>query len=171
MRVTLAALVSAALLAILLAAPACIIPSIIQNTPDAGATPAASDSGAAPAVKGASCTAITASISLCEYISSCPSLVLPAQFTQCGFRINGSALDPECLCDGHYLCPIGHPTTCSQAAAAASGDTTYDSVCQQSVSGGCTDLTAGSGSTTTSACQTCVNACDNVPTCIDSCGC
>ena len=101
--------------------------------------------------------------------------VLNAQtFPECGFHISGTNIDPECLCDGHYLCPIGHPTSCDQAAAAASGDTTYDSVCEQEVTGGCTDLTAGTssgGSTTTAACQTCVNNCDNVPSCVDACGC
>ena len=37
-------------------------------------------------------------------------------FPQCGFRIHGDAIDPECLCDNQYLCPIGHPTTCAEAA-------------------------------------------------------
>ena len=85
----------------------------------------------APAtVKGASCTQITSSISLCQFISACPNLSLSAQvFPECGFRIHGSAIDPECLCQNQYLCPIGAPTTCAEAATAAGGDTTYDSVC------------------------------------------
>jgi hypothetical protein len=161
-----------------LATPACVIPSISQNV-DSGtaATAAASgDAGATttvPAVQGASCTQITASISICQYISSCPTLVLnPQVFPQCGFRIHGDAIDPECLC-GNYLCPIGVPTTCTEAATLASGDTTYDSVCQQSVEGHCTDLSAAgtTGTMSPSACQTCMLNCDNVPACVDACGC
>ncbi len=157
-----------------LATPACVIPSISSNS-DAGAAPAATaaaDAGA-PAVQGASCTQITASISLCQFISSCPTLALsPQVFPQCGFRIHGTSIDPECLC-GNYLCPIGSPATCTEAAQLASGDTTYDSVCLQSVQGHCLDLTGG-GTTTpssTSACQTCILNCDNVPACVDACGC
>ena len=117
------------------------------RTPPTPAPPAhrrPTAAAASTAVQGASCTAITANISLCQYISSCPSLALNAQiFPQCGFRIHGDAIDPECLCDGHYLCPIGHSTTCSAAAAAASGDTTYDSVCEQSVTGTASTSPAG----------------------------
>jgi hypothetical protein len=182
MRAILAASVSAALVSLAMAAPACVIPTITQNS-DAGSASAASssDGGSTAAVQGASCTSVSASVSLCQYISSCPSLSLsPQVFPECGFQINGDALDPECLCDNHYLCPVGHPTSCTEAAAEASGDTTYDSVCEQEVTGGCTDLTAGTSSTssssggatpTTTACQSCINACGNVPTCIDACQC
>jgi hypothetical protein len=181
-RAILATLVPAAFVLPLLAAPACIVPSISTGSEDAGASATGSDggtstsaTGATPTVTGTSCTAITSSISLCQTISSCPTLALSTQvFPECGFRINGTAIDPECLCDSEYLCPIGHPTTCAEAAADSSGDVSYDSVCEQEVSGGCTDLTAGStssSSTTSAACQSCVNACDNVPSCIDACGC
>jgi hypothetical protein len=97
----------------------------------------------------------------------------PRVFPQCGFRIHGDAIDPECLC-GTSLCPIGAPANCTQAAQMASGDVTYDSVCQQASVGGCTPLTGSgtsSGGGTTSACQTCIANCDNVPACIDACGC
>jgi hypothetical protein len=54
----------------------------------------------------------------------------------------------------------------------SSGDVTYDSVCQQALTGGCQDLgTSSTSSSTSAACQTCVNACDNVPSCIEACGC
>jgi hypothetical protein len=177
-RGAIAALVLGALGLALLAAPACVLPSISSGD-DAGAASSV-DAGTAatptstPTVKGASCSAITSTISLCEYISSCPSVVLNAKvFPQCGFYIHGTAIDPECLCQNEYLCPIGHPTTCAQALTDSSGDVTYDSVCQQAVTGGCEDLTAGTGagSTTSTACQTCVSNCDNVPSCIDACGC
>src|SRR5208282_4448685 len=107
--------------------PACVVPDI--SGADAGsASPASSgeDAAAAPATtQGASCTQVSSTISLCLYISSCPNLVLNAQvFPQCGFHIHGDAIDPECLC-GNYLCPIGAPTTCAEATADSSGDTTY----------------------------------------------
>ncbi len=179
LRALLAASASVVLVGAVLASSACIIPSISEKDNDAGssATPASSSDGgssAASAVQGASCTAITASISLCQYISACPDLTLNVKvFPECGFRIHGSAIDPECLCENEYLCPIGSPTTCTEAAQAAGGDTTYDSVCEQVGTGGCKDLTAGTGagSTTSAACQQCVSSCDNVPSCIDACGC
>ena len=165
---------SLALVAALLAGQACVLPDISQNGSDAGAAapPAGSDAGAT--VRGASCTAVTASISLCEFISACPTLSLnPQVFPQCGFRIHGSAIDPECLCQSQYLCPVGAPTTCAEAAKAASGDTTYDSVCQQALTGNCQDLGAatGTGASQSAACQACLKNCDNVPSCIDACGC
>jgi hypothetical protein len=180
-RGTLVALVSATLALAAVAAPtACIIPSISQNT-DAGAA-ASSDAGAATAAtaapaaaQGASCTQLNATTALCQFISICPTLTLSTTvFPQCGFRIHGTAIDPECLCDNEYLCPIGNsPTSCAEAAAESTGDVTYDSVCQQYLTGHCTDLNAGTGagSTTTTACQTCVNGCSNVPSCIEACGC
>src|SRR5271169_1207746 len=148
----------------LFAAPACIVPSISTGSDDAGPPSSSRDAGAtsaAPAVKGASCTPVTASISLCEYISACPSLSLGGPvFPTCGFRIHGSAIDPECLCMNEYLCPIGSPTTCTEAAQAMSGDTNYDSVCQQALTGHCQDLAAtSSGSQGSTACQTCVSNC------------
>jgi hypothetical protein len=38
------------------------------------------------------------------------------------------------------------------------------------VTGGCKQLSSG-GSTTSAACQTCITNCDNVPACVDACGC
>ena len=162
--------------AAMLASAACIVPSISQNGADAGAaaTSASSDAGGTATVKGATCTQITSSISLCEFISACPTLSLnPQVFPQCGFRIHGSAIDPECLCQNQYLCPVGTPTTCTEAAQAAGGDTTYDSVCAQALTGHCQDLTAGTGTggATSAACKTCIANCDNVPSCIDACAC
>jgi hypothetical protein len=154
---------------------ACIVPTISQNGSDAG-TPTGSGSDAgSTAVQGASCAQVTSSISLCEFISACPTLSLsPQVFPQCGFRIHGSAIDPECLCQNQYLCPIGAPTTCAEAAQAAGGDTTYDSVCSQALTGHCQDLTVGTGSSgggTSAACKACIANCDNVPSCIDACAC
>ena len=170
LRVTLAASVSVALALAILASPACIVPTISSADAGSTATSSGQDAGSTATVQGASCTAISASISLCQYISACPTLTLSTQvFPECGFRIHGSAIDPECFCSNEYLCPIGHPTTCTEAAQAASGDTNYDSVCEQSVTGGCTQL--ASGSSTSAACQSCIQNCDNVPACVDACGC
>jgi hypothetical protein len=175
MRSFVVALPLLALGVVQLLAPACVIPDISTNA-DAGSSSAASssneDAGASGAgsTKGASCTQVSSTISLCLYISSCPNLILnPKVFPSCGFRIHGDAIDPECLC-GNYICPIGAPTSCSEAAADYSGDVTYDSVCEQSVEGRCTALGTG-GSSTSSACETCVQNCDNVPSCVEACGC
>jgi hypothetical protein len=174
MRSFVVALPLLALGVVQLLAPACVIPDISTGA-DAGSSSAASssneDAGASGAAtaEGASCTQVSSTISLCLYISSCPNLILnPQVFPNCGFRIHGDAIDPECLC-GNTICPIGQPTSCAEAAADSSGDVTYDSVCEQSVEGHCTSL--GGGSSTSSACQTCVQNCDNVPACIDACGC
>jgi len=177
MPVVIAFLPVALLVAAPLVTPACIIPSISSSS-DAGTAAAAAASADAgttttPTVQGASCTQVSTSIAICLYISSCPNLVLnPQVFPQCGFRIHGDAIDPECLC-GNYLCPIGSPASCTEAATEASGDTNYDSVCEQSVEGHCLDLTAAgsSGTTSPTACQTCIAGCDNVPSCVDACGC
>jgi hypothetical protein len=192
-RGTLAALVSATLVLAALAAPsACIVPSISQNTDAGTAAASSSDAGAtatATAAQGASCTQINATTSLCQFINLCPTLTLNTSvFPQCGFRIHGDAIDPECFCDNEYLCPIGSPTTCAEAATESTGDVTYDSVCQQYLTGHCTDLNAAAsagststgststgststGSTTTAACQSCLTNCANVPACIEACGC
>jgi hypothetical protein len=180
LRGTIAVLVSSTLALAALTAPACVVPTISQNSTDAGAAaPAASaaDGGttaattAPAAATGTSCTQINATTSLCQTISTCPGLTLNAQvFPQCGFRIHGTAIDPECYCQNEYLCPIGSPTTCAEAATESTGDVNYDSVCEESVQQGrCTDL--GAGATTSAACASCVQACDNVPACVEACGC
>lgn len=183
LRAAFTASASVALALLLVGPSACVIPTISQGSDDAGSTSSSSsgeDAGSTSSTttaQGASCTQITSSISLCEYINLCPNLALNTKvFPECGFRIHGTAIDLECLCENEYLCPIGvNTTTCAEATAAAGGDTTYDSVCEQIATGGCTDLAAGGGSTgsstTNSACQQCISACDNVPSCIDACGC
>ena len=154
---------------------ACVLPSISTGAGDAGSSSSSSsskDAGSAPPVTGTSCTAVTSTVTLCQTISLCASLTLnPKVFPQCGFRIHGQAIDPECVC-GNQLCPIGAPTSCTEAAQATSGDVNYDSVCQEANVGQCTGLNTGSSSGGTStACQTCMANCDNVPTCVDSCPC
>jgi hypothetical protein len=176
MRPFVVALPLLALGALQFLAPACVIPDISTGA-DAGSSSASSSSSSgagggssSATTTGASCTQVSSSISLCLYISSCPNLILdPKVFPSCGFRIHGDAIDPECLC-GNTICPIGAPTSCSEAAADTSGDVTYDSVCEQSVEGHCTALGTG-GSSTSSACETCVQNCDNVPSCVEACGC
>ncbi len=182
MRAAFAALASSTLVLAVLSGPGCVIPTITQNT-DAGASSSSSSSSggdggsgsaAAAAATGTNCTQITSTISLCQTISSCPNLTRnPKTLPQCGFRIHGAAIDPECYCQNQYLCPVGAPTTCTEAAAETTGDVNYDSVCEEAVQGRCTDLSAtgGTGSGTSAACQSCVSACDNVPACIEACGC
>ncbi|HEY2513578.1 MAG TPA: hypothetical protein VGI39_22070, partial [Polyangiaceae bacterium] len=153
----------------------CIVPSISTGAADGGSSSSSSssdDAGSPTAVTGTGCAAVTSTVTLCQTISLCPSLTLNAKvFPQCGFRIHDQAIDPECIC-GNQLCPIGAPTTCTEASQLSSGDVNYDSVCQEANVGQCTSLSTGSSSGGTStACQMCIANCDNVPTCVDGCPC
>lgn len=92
---------------------------------DAGAT--GSDGG----VQGVACGAdrSTGAV-LCSGVSSCPTLVVDGDaLPSCGFRIKGGAYDLQCVC-GDWLCPIGTPTTCSEAAQLMNGATALQ-VCLQ----------------------------------------
>ena len=83
-----------------------------------------------------------------QYISSCPSLVLNAQvFPQCGFRIHGTAIDPECLCQQRVPLPDRPPDHVrARPRRTRAATSNYDSVCQQAVTGGCEDLHRGNRS-------------------------
>jgi hypothetical protein len=139
----------------------------------------------AASAMGAGCNVQTSGgVTLCTAISLCPSLSIdPATFSGCGFRIRGDVLDLECECSG-FLCPIGAPTTCAEAATLLSQQNA-DSVCSQEGQGTCiqeapaaTTTTSADGGTTTSTMgtssgcdQTCESECVSDPNCIQACGC
>jgi hypothetical protein len=84
----------------------------------------------------------------------------------------------ECICNGTELCPIGVPTTCTEATQLLTQQQSAVQVCEQVSTGGCISLQdsgsgSGSGGTSTlsSACQTCVSGCGSTPACYQSCGC
>jgi hypothetical protein len=106
---------------------------------------------------------------LCRGISTCPSLAIDVdQFPDCGFRIHGEAIDPECLCNG-ALCPMGAPATCEQARRLLASQTEV-AVCQQVSEGRCLELSAHDAGA--SGCdKACAGECGGDPSCIELCGC
>jgi hypothetical protein len=135
-----------------------------SSTPDAGT--------AAPAATGAGCTQdLGGGTKLCTYISVCPSLgVDHDQFPNCGFRIRGDTIDLECVCNG-ALCPMGSPTSCTQAKELLSSQTELG-VCQQIAEGRCTSIGGTPDAGTTSTCdRACAGQCGGDPSCISGCGC
>jgi len=137
-----------------------------------------------PTATGEGCTVQTSSGTfLCTAISLCPSIAIdPGTFNGCGFRIRGDVIDLECECMG-YLCPIGAPATCAQAATLLTQENS-GSVCSQTTSGTCIQeaqavtSTGDAGTTTTTSpgtspgCDTtCESECVSDPNCIQACGC
>lgn len=153
---------------------------------DAGSTSSSADGGVTQGT-GTNCgTDPTTGVTLCDGLSSCPGLsVSQSAFPECGFRMGGaSAFDLECLCPGNYLCPVGAPTSCSDAQQLLSQEMSSVQVCAQMGTGGCLPVGASggsgsgsgssSGSSTTglsAACQACVSSCGGTPACYQSCGC
>ncbi len=109
----------------------------------AGGGAATSDAAAtadAAAATGAGCTDdLGGGLKLCTYISICPTLAVDHDlYPNCGFRIRGQIIDLECVCQG-MLCPMGAPTSCTQAAQLMT-DQHEILVCQQIDEGRCTKL-------------------------------
>jgi hypothetical protein len=142
------------------------------------------DGGASGSASGASGTATTAAtpsgtncsedpsgqVALCQGISICPGVTVdPGAYPNCGFRIDGTALDVECECSD-ALCPLGTPKTCADVAQLLAAQSGF-AVCGQVAEGRCVSLggvDAGAASSCTSACQA---ECAGVPDCLVSCGC
>jgi hypothetical protein len=111
-------------------------------------------------------------VTLCTAISTCPGISVDHDvYPDCGFRIQGTVLDLECLCSGS-ICPIGVPATCAQAQQLLAQQTQV-AVCTQvsedrctGVSGGPTSDAGGGGCD-----QTCASQCAGDPGCIKICGC
>ena len=142
---------------------------------DAGAAaPAASDAAvvttaAAAAATGSDCvTDTTTGATLCTSISSCPGLAVDHDsYPDCGFRINGTALDVECICSGS-LCPLGTPTTCADATALLMAQSELQ-VCTQVSEDRCTGGSAPAAGATTTTTSTPAAPAGTSPTCDPDC--
>jgi hypothetical protein len=162
-----------ALLSFALSATAC---GLFQLGSSATTTSATSTGGGA--VSGTYCgTDATTGVTLCLGLSACPDILVDnAVFPACGFRVDGSALDVECLC-GAYLCPLGSAASCDEVAALLADQ--YESeVCAQAAAGTCTEVGTSSSSSSSSSssgastCDTvCRSECAGDPTCYVACGC
>jgi hypothetical protein len=113
-------------------------------------------------------------VTLCEQVNACPGLVVDqGAFPGCGFRLGGaSKLDLECLCNGDTLCPIGVPTTCTQASQLLNQGQTELLVCQAVDTGGCIQLVGADAGSSSNGCdRACESQCQSDPGCVSLCGC
>lgn len=161
-----------------LALPACVqLPGLSDG--DAGASSASGDAGATtdagPAVTGTGCTQdLGGGAVLCTETSECKGLTVDHdKFPNCGFRIHGTAIVIECVCD-NQLCPLGVPTNCTQAKDML--DTQNEAqVCGQINEGRCAPLSSpsqpGAGAPPSSCDKACAGECGGDPSCIQICGC
>jgi hypothetical protein len=164
---------------LLISLSGCVMPTA---SGDAGTT-AAGDGGALGSdTSGTGCgTDPTTGVTLCVGASECPSIsVDPSVFPECGFYFTDGSVYLACLCS-NFLCPIGQPATCDQAASLLQS-TNEGTVCGQTASTGCTEVSSGAASTSTgtgtttsdagSGCDiTCESDCAGEPDCIQLCGC
>ena len=131
-----------------------------------------SDAGDAGAIQGAGCGTETESgLALCAATSKCPNLVVDTQvFPSCGFRIQGTAVDLVCGCNGS-ICSMGAFTTCAQAAELLTSQT-QQTVCMQVAEGRCTTGAPAPASTAKSTCdRQCLSECGGGAGCASLCGC
>jgi hypothetical protein len=94
-------------------------------------------------------------------------------FVGCGFRLNAaSPYDLECAC-GDFLCPIGAPASCTDAANLLDQAQSSLLVCQEAGEGTCLPLSgAATGTGPQSTCdKACASECAGAPDCIQLCGC
>ena len=156
---------------------ACAIPGVNTGSdagPSDGGASSSSDGGNAAAV-GSNCAQVAAGLALCTGISVCGTTIAVDHdvYPDCGFRIKGTVLDLECVCNGDSVCPIGVATDCASAYQLLQNQT-QQTVCQQVAEGRCTSTTPGgtTGGTSSSTCdKTCESECAGNPTCIQQCGC
>lgn len=152
---------------------------LVQALEGGGSTSTSSGSstgGAAASGQGSNCgTDPETGVTLCLGNSVCPGLTIDTEvFPDCGFRVNGSAVDIECSCSG-MICPLG-ASSCADAQAKLA-NSNYGVVCSQVSAGTCAQGTpTGTTSTSTSggggSCDTtCRDECAGEPTCIVACGC
>jgi hypothetical protein len=133
-----------------------------------------SDAGAPPA-SGTNCGVDPSSgIALCLGITSCPTVrVDPDLLPGCGYRIAGSLIDLECLCNDS-LCPVGSAASCADAKALLA-DQSQQGVCTGIAEGRCTALSrsaSDSNANTKPNCdKNCRAECGGDLGCITQCGC
>jgi len=142
------------------------------NAGAAGSSPL--DAGLPPAL-GTQCGVDPSSgITLCLGITSCPTVIVdPDQLPGCGYRISGSAIDLECLCNDS-LCPVGSAASCGDAKALLA-EQSAQSVCAGIAEGRCTVVNPSkmnaSSNTGASCDKNCRAECSGNPDCIALCGC
>ena len=138
----------------------------------AGSASTASENDASAPFSGINCGVDPSSgISLCLGISACPGvLVDPDQYAGCGYRISGTTIDLECLCDDS-LCPMGSAASCLDAKALLA-DQSGAGVCAGIADGRCATVKQTSDSTPASSCdKECRAQCGGDLNCVTLCGC
>lgn len=138
----------------------------------AGAAGSAAAGSSGVAAAGLQCGTDAASgISLCLGITSCPGVTVDSdQFPSCGYKINGSAIDLECLC-GDSLCPMGLAASCADAKMLL-GDQSALGVCAKVADGKCQVVKqTATGNTSGSCDKDCQSQCAGEPGCLSFCGC
>jgi hypothetical protein len=120
----------------------------------------------------------TDGVTLCLGASECPSIsVNQSVFPECGFYFAGGSVYLACLCS-NYLCPIGKPANCDQAASLLNS-TNEGTVCGKLSSGECSEVSGASdgmdaeatSDTSTGCDESCASMCAGEPDCIQQCGC
>lgn len=108
---------------------------------------------------------------LCAQSTVCPGLrVERDRFPNCGYRINGTAIDLQCDCQG-ALCSMGVAATCDDAARLLAEQSEMW-VCAQVNEGRCLGEPIRGGGAGESKCdRACASDCAGVPTCLQMCGC
>jgi hypothetical protein len=161
--------------ALFLVALAACLPSSQGAGADAGSSASnAADAGDAGNL-GTNCY-VSHGVTLCLGLISCPKVIVDQdKFPNCGFRIRGEIADLQCDCQGEELCPIGTPTSCSQAAQMLEAQSAL-TVCSQGLEGRCSPLVQGASSTSSSGgsngCdKACAADCGNDFNCRKTCGC
>ncbi len=161
----------------MLLAFACTQPNDAADGGADGGAASAADGGDAPAVTGTQCGTLPDG-QLCRITSQCPTVkVDSSRFPNCGFRIRGSAVDLQCVCNGEWLCPMGTPSTCAQAVQLLSSQNELI-VCSQISEDRCTSLkttgatTSSSGAASGDCDKMCLQGCDpGDQGCRKVCGC
>jgi hypothetical protein len=160
----------------------CIMPS---SSSDGGTTPTGDGGALTAKTSGTGCgTDPTTGVTLCVGQTECPSVsVDQSVFPECGFYFAGGVVYLACLCS-NYLCPIGRPENCDQAAALLQS-TNEGTVCGEASNNACSEVSSGTTTTTTttveagateadsgSGCdESCASMCAGEPDCLQCCGC
>lgn len=165
---------------VLVPVSACLQIGMPQDSASGGSATAgaagsvATDAGVTTAT-GVNCGTDPASgVTLCLGLSSCPGVLVDSdQLPSCGYRVNGNAIDLECLCDDS-LCPVGSAASCADAKALLQ-DQTAQGVCAGIAEGRCTTVSQSVPSSTSNTASNCDKSCradcGGDPACIQLCGC
>lgn len=161
--------------ALFLSLPGCGLLGVGDGSGAGGSSSGATSTSDSGAAVGSGCGSDpNTGETLCLGNSLCPDITVDASvFPECGFLIDGSAIDVECVCGG-YLCPLGPSATCAEVATLLA-QTNEGTVCGQLSTGACVQISTGSTASSSggsSGCDTdCRDACDGTPSCLEACGC